>query len=135
MSLLVIDASVAVDWLLDDEFDPRASAALTRLQQEGAIVPQLWQLEVRSALLAAERRGRLSANQVDMRLADLMTLPIRTDATPDLVVAFALSRAHRLSLYDSIYLELAVRHQAALASLGAQLIQAGIAEGLSVIDP
>ena len=133
MSVLVVDASVSVDWLLGDELDPRAAAALTRMSEEGALVPQLWHLEVRNALLVAERRGRLSANQVDMRLADLHTLPIHTDASPDLAIAFALSRAHSLSFYDSLYLELALRHRATLASLDGGLIQAGIAEGLSLV--
>lgn len=132
MSLLVVDASVAVDWLLDDELDPRASAALKLLQQDGAIVPHLWRFEVRNALLAAERRGRLSAIQVDVRLAGLLTLPIRTDTSPDLAIAFALARARRLSFYDALYLELALRHDAVLASLDAELIQAGMAEGLSL---
>ena len=60
MSRLVLDASIVSDWLLDDEFDPRASTALTRLRQDGAVVPQLWHYEVRNALLSAERRGRIS---------------------------------------------------------------------------
>ena len=91
-------------------------------------------MEVRNALLAAERRSWLSAIQVDVRLAGLMTLPIRTDKSPDLAVAFALARARRLSFNDSLYLELPLKHHAVLASLDAQLIQAGISKGLSLVS-
>lgn len=40
---------------------------------------------------------------------------------------------HRISFQCSLYLELALRHHATLASLDADLIQAGIAEGLSLV--
>ena len=60
MSGLVIDASVVVAWLFDDENEPRADRVLDQLVEEGALVPQLWHLETRNSLLTAERRGRLS---------------------------------------------------------------------------
>ena len=37
--MFVLDASVAASWLLDDEDDADASAALERLGQEDALVP------------------------------------------------------------------------------------------------
>ena len=58
MSRLVIDASVVVAWLFDDEHEPRADRVLERLEEDGALVPQLWHLETRNSLLTAERRGR-----------------------------------------------------------------------------
>ena len=65
MSEYVLDASVAVAWLVDDEISARADAAMIRLEEAGAQVPSLWHLEVRSALLAAERRGRIRPHQVE----------------------------------------------------------------------
>ena len=104
----VLDASVVVAWLLDDEDDPRAQAALARLETEEALVPHVWHVEVRSALLAAERRRRLSSDEVDDCLRHAVRqLPVRTDASSDVESAFALARARRLSLYDALYLELA----------------------------
>ena len=50
MNDLILDASVTVDWLLDDEFDPRARAALALVTQQGAVVPVHWHLEVRNSL-------------------------------------------------------------------------------------
>ena len=133
MSAFVLDASVAAAWLFDDEDEPRADAALAHLENDVALVPQLWHLEVRSALLGAERRGRISAAEGEERLRFLQELPIRTDAEPDLGTALALARTRCLSFYDALYLELARRNDMALATLDAALAGATVAEGLALI--
>ena len=130
MSRLVVDASVAVAWLFDDEAEPRADSVLEHLEEDGALVPQLWHLETRNSLLIAERRGRLSAGGVKERLDALKGLPIRTDEEPDLQSAFDLARAHELSFYDALYLELAKRESAELATLDGALSRAAVAEGV-----
>lgn len=132
---IVLDASVAAAWLFDDEDEPRADAALVRIGSEMAFVPHLWHLEVRSALLAAERRGRIRADEVEERLRFLVELPVTTDTDPNLGTAFALARDCRLSFYDALYLELALRRASALATLDAALAQAAIAEGLPLVEP
>ena len=134
MTAIVVDASVATDWLLDDEFDPTAASALSRLKEEGAIVPQLWLFEVRNALLTAERRGRISGEETRERLEGLSELPINTDAEPDLDIALGLARTYRLSFYDALYLELAKRRNCALATLDQNLGQAADTEGLLMTD-
>jgi len=96
-------------------------------------VPRHWRLEVRNALLVAERRDRLSVDEVNRRLHALAALPIHTDDEPRLDVALALARAHDLSIYDALYLELAQRHASALATLDAALARAAEAEGLAPI--
>lgn len=130
MSGLVVDASVVVAWLFDDENEPRADRALERLAEDGALVPQLWHLETRNSLLTAERRGRLSSDEVKERLDALKVLPITTDEELDLQSAFELARAHGLSLYDALYLELARRMGAELATLDGSLGRAAAAEGV-----
>ena len=127
---MVVDASVVISWLFDDEEEPRADRALERLIEDGALTPYLWHLETRNALLVAERRGRLSARAVDERLDALKGLPIRTDDEPDLQSAFSLARSHDLSFYDALYLELAKREGAELATLDVALGQAAAAEGV-----
>ena len=106
MSGLVVDASIVVAWLFDDEDEPRADRVLEQLAEDGALVPQLWHLETRNSLLTAERRSRLSPGEVKERLDALKGLPIATDDEPDLQSAFDLARAHGLSIYDALYLEL-----------------------------
>jgi predicted nucleic acid-binding protein len=131
---MILDASITGVWLFDDELDPRADVAMTRLEDGMALVPQLWHVEVRSVLLVAERRGRIRAGEVDERLLWLGGLPIQTDAQPDLDTALSLSRTHGLSFYDAVYLELAQRRQATLATLDAALGRAATAEGLMLVE-
>ena len=128
MSVCVIDASVAAAWLLGE--DAQASQSLSQLVEEEAVVPQLWHSEIRNVLLVAERRGRLSATQTAAGMDALRTLPIYTDESPELDTAYALAKAHGLSFYDALYLELACRHGAPLVTLDAALAQAAAAEGL-----
>ena len=100
--------------------------------EDGAVVPHLWHMETRNTLLIAERRGRLSGGGIEERLDALKGLPIRTDERPDLQSAFDLARAHALSFYDAVYLELAKREGAGLATLDGALGQAAVAEGVSL---
>lgn len=134
MSILILDASVAASWLFSDETEPRVDAALARLTEDGAFVPQLWHLEVRNVLLVAERRGRISTEQQREFLDALSELPIRTDTTPDLAVAFVLARTHGLSFNAAIYLELAQRRNGELATLDAALARAAATAGLSLSE-
>ena len=132
MSTIVVDASFTLAWLLDDETDPRADNALNRLNEDEALVPQLWHLETRNGLLTANRRGRLNADEVNNRLNSLKGLPIRTDDRPDFQVAFELAKLHTLSFYDAVYLELATRQDAELATFDEALSIAASAEGVTL---
>ena len=60
-------------------------------------------------------------------------LPVRTDTEPDLTLAFVLAERHDLSFYDAVYLELAKRHTAPIATFDKALARAAAAEGLSLI--
>ncbi len=135
MSRFVLDASVAGAWLLEDEDDPVANAAVSRLATELALVPQLWHLEVRNTLVVAERRGRVGAAGLEDCLRRVGELPIRTDTEPDLGTALALARRHRLTIYDALYLELALRADAPLATVDRALASAAVAEGRPLIGP
>ena len=130
MSRFVLDASVAAAWLLDDEDEALSNAALARLETEEAVVPQLWHVEVRRALLSAERRGRIRSDEVDERLRSLGDLPLRTDGDPHFEAVLALARTHNVSMYDAMYLELAQRLDAPLATLDKALARTSRATGL-----
>ena len=94
-------------------------------------MPQLWHSEIRNALLIAERRGRILRDQTVNRLSYLSTLTIRTDQEPDFDVAMNLARTHNLTFYDALYLELAIRRDAQLATLDSALARAAANEGLN----
>ena len=132
MSPIVLDASLAVGWLLDEESDSRVTAAMDLLPQSGAIVPQMWHYEIRNALLVAERRGRIPLGGIGELLESLQELPIATDEDADLQGTLDLARTHGLTFYDALYLELAKRLRAPMATLDAALARATLAEGLEV---
>ena len=129
----VLDASVAACWAFDDEAHPLAARALARLANDEAMVPSLWWFEVRNVLVVNERRGRIGQSDTRRFLSELARLPITSDREPvesDLMQA---ARAHRLSVYDAAYLELAERLGAPLATLDRDLERAGVAAGVASV--
>jgi predicted nucleic acid-binding protein len=134
MTEVVVDASIAASWLLPDEHDPRADELLAALEVARGIVPRLWHYEIRNVLLAAHRRGRLSARGMAERVTGLFALQLDTDDEPDLGGALALAAKHGLSFYDGLYLELACRRQARLATLDKRLRGAARTEGVAALD-
>ena len=126
-----MDASVSASWLFDDEDEPIATSALADLEVAEGIVPRLWHYEMRNILLVARRRQRISARGLADRLSALAELPLATDVDPDLDRAMDFAERHGLTFYDALYLELAHRHRAGLATLDAALQRAAKSEGLA----
>lgn len=123
----VLDCSIAVSWCFEDEASPATDALLERVRDEGARVPGLWHLELGNVLLQAERRGRIEANNSTVRLELLMTLPILTDEEGTIRAlreVLTLARTEQLTIYDAVYLELAMRHGLPLATKDRLLTQA-----------
>ena len=116
----VLDCSIAMAWLFHDEATAKTAALLNRLATETALVPAWWFIEVTNVLAIAERKGRISSTQSDAFIADLGKLGIeRDDEAPDRAFThvLALCRTHRLTSYDAIYLDLAIRRSLPLATL------------------
>lgn len=120
----VVDCSMAMAWLFHDEATPKTSALLNRLAIETALVPAWWFIEITNILAMAERKGRITPRQSDAFIADLSKLGIeRDDEAPDRAFThlLPLCRAHKLTSYDAIYLELAIRRNLPLATLDEDL--------------
>lgn len=130
---IIVDASATAAWIFDDEDSPYADTVFDLVKVNVALVPRFWHIEMRNVLLSGERRNRIDAWQADQHLANLLALPLRIDDGLDLADAFILARAYGLSFYDAIYLELARRHNAMLATLDGRLTRAANAEGLFLV--
>ncbi len=134
---IVLDASMAIAWLFDDERTLAAHAVMRRVVAEGALVPTLWRLEVANLLRNAVRRGRCDEAYVDRSFARLGRLAIHSDGDTDTHAWGAtrqLSREENLTLYDAAYLELALRKQLSLASCDAALIAAAERRAVDVLS-
>jgi predicted nucleic acid-binding protein len=127
---VVVDASVAVRFLageeawLDQWTSWTESSALL-------MVPQHFSAEVANALL---RSVGLPADRVAARLDELAASGLETAdrGWPGIVRAVDLAERHRLSVYDALYLDLAIDVDAELATLDRALARAARSEGLAV---
>jgi predicted nucleic acid-binding protein len=128
----VLDASIVHDWAFDERH-PAADAVRERLRSERAAVPSLWWFEVRSGLVMAERRGRVSERQSANFLRAISRLAITFDTSPDETGILALARRHRLTVYDAAYLELAIREGSPLATLDTALMRAARGQSVPLI--
>jgi predicted nucleic acid-binding protein len=129
----VVDASVAATWMYKDEDHPDAAYAFDLLRAEVALAPAIWWFEVRNLMVTGERRQRFTRDEVEALRKSLAVLPVEIDRDPDEDRVFDLARRHRLTIYDAAYLELALRHRLALASLDRALIAGATAEGVQLI--
>ena len=121
----VLDSSVTMSWFFDDEATAATDKLLDRLNSDRrAIVAAHWALEVSNTLLMAERRKRSTVAESSHFIAILDALPIETDqetVSRASTSSMELARAQGLTLYDSAYLELAMRRSLPLATLDNQL--------------
>jgi predicted nucleic acid-binding protein len=125
MSHLVLDASMAVSWLLPDESSAASVAVQAELAKaESVWVGAHWRLEVANSLCMAERRKRLDAAGIAQAVALFTQLPVIVDTETNKHASaetLSLARQHTLSVYDAAYLEIALRRGATLATLDGPL--------------
>ncbi|MGR4893561.1 type II toxin-antitoxin system VapC family toxin [Sphingopyxis sp. LARHCG72] len=133
---MVLDASMTIAWLFDDERTDAAHEIMMRVVANGAFVPSLWRLEVANMLRNAVRRGRCDDDFAERSLTRLGQFKIRIDDETDLHAwgaTRALSRERGLTVYDAAYLELALRKALPLASCDRELVEAAARRSVEVL--
>jgi predicted nucleic acid-binding protein len=137
VSGIVLDASVTLSWCFPDEQTPVALDVLDRLNAgEQALVPAFWSVEVLNSLLIGEKRGRISPEQTEAFLSTLRALrPVLDSTSPEQVFGpvQGLCRAHGLTPYDALYVELAIRTKSPLATLDQPQKEAARAVGIECL--
>ena len=121
----VLDCSVTMAWIFPDEAAEATDRLRDSLVESKAFVPSLWPVEVGNALLIATRRGRVRVDEWSEIRANLEALPIEIDPVTTSRVwgtSLQLAETHQISVYDAMYLELAVRLQLPLATLDRALL-------------
>lgn len=108
---IVVDASVAVKWLLAEEFTDNARALLAhaRSARTAVLAPTHLPSEVTNAIYQRCRRKEIDQAEADEALAAFLGLPLRLLGSADLYRrALAFAREQRLGdTYDSLYVVLA----------------------------
>ena len=138
MTSFVLDASVALAWVLDNPVPVYALEVRQELfRGKRGLVPALWHLEIANGLAMAERRRDLSVADVEDALKQIeATAASKVETRVDLVPArdtLASARAFQLTAYDAVYLELARREGLALATLDKGLREAAKKAGVELL--
>lgn len=133
---LVVDASIIVAWLLEDENSAAAESVAIHVVEDGAWVPQLFPIEIANVLLQAVRRRRITPDHADEQLRNLADMLFTVDSETSAhswTATYTLAVEEGLTVYDATYLELAERRDAVLATLDTQLAAAARRRGLTVV--
>ena len=131
---IVVDASIALSWQFDDESSPYAERALDAVMLQGGCVPFHWKAEVANGLVMGLRRKKISAEDQNQIISDLEALNFEHDIDGlenVWSVTSQLASSHGLTVYDAIYLELAVRRSLKIATLDAKLQAASVTLGVN----
>jgi predicted nucleic acid-binding protein len=123
VSLYVTDASVVVKWFVPEVH----SAAALRVLDGGheLVAPDLLLPEVGNALWKKARKGEITAGQARQILRALDVSPVRIEPSGTVLeVAFEIASALGRSVYDGLYVALAVVHSGLLVTADRKLYNA-----------
>lgn len=123
MKRCVIDASVVAAALLQEEHAASARAVLT----SGAelLAPDLIIAEMGNVLWKRFARGELSEEEAAALLTDFLALPIALTPSIDLIEpALELAKRTGRTVYDCLYVALALSHDCAVVTADERLVQA-----------
>jgi len=127
MSAWIVDASVAVKWLVEEP----GSEAAAALRGEELHAPDWILVECANVLWAKARRREITREEADRGLALLREAPWTLAPAGELLVK-ALALAHELAhpVYDCLYLALAFDRDAPLVTADARFVTAVRGSGL-----
>lgn len=130
MNAFVVDASVGLKWLslfAGEQLVDRAKTLLDR-KTDGKIsltVPDLFWLEISSALCKMVRRHKCTPEEANQSLEVLQRLPLQTVPSTELVnLAQELAIQYGRSVYDSLYVALAKTTRSELVTADEKLANA-----------
>lgn len=123
MSEVVIDASVAVKWFLPEPHAPAARRVFKG--RRTLLAPDLIWAEVGNVLWKRVQRDEITREAAWRILQDFKRFPLQTSSAKTLLEpAWALAAQWRISVYDGLYLALAVSRNCKLVTADHSLIDA-----------
>lgn len=119
--IYVLDVSVVVKWFIPEA----GSAAAMRLldEQHQLLAPDVLWIELASVLRRLVQSKALVDFEAHGILTQVMHMPLHVvPASPLIGPALSLALQHKLSMYDAIYLSLAIQQSATLVTADARLV-------------
>jgi len=106
MIAIIVDASVAIKWVVEEE----GSDAAATLAGQALSAPTLLTVECANVLWVKSRRGELTSAEAIERIQTLLAAPVDLTPVEDLT-EHAANLAFQINhpVYDCIYLALAIR--------------------------
>lgn len=130
MKVFVLDASVAVKWFLSPKAESLAAEALALYEEYlerkiNFIVPDIFWAEVGSAFWKACRLGRIQKASAQEAITALVKCELATFSIEALLErAFLIATTFDRSVYDALYVALAVQSGAELITADERLANA-----------
>ena len=113
--IVVVDAGVATMWFVPERHSDRAAPLLAPEYQ--LVAPDLIRIEVRSAVLKAIRRDEMTLEDGEEALGTLLPAAVSTLRSEDHIeTAFDIAQRHGGSIYDAIYIALALSLDAPIST-------------------
>ncbi len=130
----VIDTSALIRLFIPDGPLPDGFEQFLAETERGlsvAIAPELLLVEVANVINKKKKLGELTQEEAESLLSDILSVPIRTFShRPLLLKAYEMAGEHGLTVYDTMYLALAIQHGAVIYSADTEL--AKVATGLNL---
>jgi predicted nucleic acid-binding protein len=134
----VLHVSVSLGWIVPARATGYTGNVLSALSKARPVVPEIWIVHMADGLATAERQGLFTPALTTLRLAALRNYPILFDDETHARAWYDtldLARAHKLSVSDAAYLELALRLNLPLATADRALTRAANSAGATTFTP
>ena len=134
----VLDASIAIRWVLDDQARPQTDDLLARASVDDVHVPDIWRYEVAQVVVRQHREcGRAGYRALEFANR-LYGLALRVDQPltwSRVLHCIGWSTGLGVKLPDAVYVDLAYRRGLPLATLDRKQAEAAKQPGVRIIWP
>lgn len=130
MTSAVLDASVAMKWLLPADLEPLHAEAMELLRSFERVeiaffIPDFFWIEISSALWKRTRASAVTKSTAQSLYRDMRAKGLKTIlSTPLVPAAFEIAATYERSVYDSLYIALAREMETFLITADEKLAKA-----------